>query len=98
MIKRLTVAVAALSLLASTAFGAGTLPGFSLSQQMGKDGKPLAGCILKFYQAGTVATPQTAYQDSGLTIPIAGGTCRPLAIPTDVLVSSSSPMVQSKSS
>jgi microcystin-dependent protein len=74
MIKRLTVAVAALSLLASTAFGAGTLPGFSLSQQMGKDGKPLAGCILKFYQAGTVATPQTAYQDSGLTIPIAGGT------------------------
>jgi hypothetical protein len=70
MFKRFTVALAALFVLASSAFGAGTLPGFSLSQQMGKDGKPLAGCILKFYQAGTVATPQTAYQDSGLTIPV----------------------------
>jgi hypothetical protein len=73
MIKRLSVAFAALFVLATSAFGAGTLPGFSLSQQMGKDGKPLAGCILKFYQAGTVATPQTAYQDSGLTIPVSGG-------------------------
>lgn len=40
---------------------------------MGVDGKPLAGGVLKFYQAGTVATPQIAYQDSGLTIPVVGG-------------------------
>jgi microcystin-dependent protein len=73
MLKRFSLALAGLFLLATSAFGAGTLPGFSLSQQMGKDGKPLAGCTLKFYQAGTVATPQTAYQDSGLTIPVVGG-------------------------
>jgi hypothetical protein len=73
MIKRLSLALAGFFVLATSASGAGTLPGFSLSQQMGKDGKPLAGCILKFYQAGTVGTPQTAYQDSGLTIPVIGG-------------------------
>jgi microcystin-dependent protein len=73
MFKRLSVALAALFVLASSAFGAGTLPGFSLSQQMGKDGKPLAGCKLNIYQAASTATPQIAYQDSSLTIPVSGG-------------------------
>lgn len=40
----------------------------SLSQQFDSLGKPLSGGLMYFYQAGTVATPQNAYQDSGLTI------------------------------
>jgi hypothetical protein len=47
----------------------GTIP-LALTQQFGPNGLPLVGCILYFYQAGTVATPQLAYQDFGLTIPI----------------------------
>lgn len=70
MLKRFTVAVAALFVLASSAFGAGTIPGFSLAQQMNSDGTPLSGCKLYTIQAGTVSTPQTAYQDSGLTLPL----------------------------
>lgn len=41
----------------------------SLSQQFNELGRPLSGGLLYFYQAGTVATPQNAYQDSALTIP-----------------------------
>lgn len=41
----------------------------SLSQQFDSLGRPLNGGKLYFYQAGTVATPQNAYQDSALTIP-----------------------------
>ena len=67
MIKRLTVAVAALFALAVQAFAAGTIP-YSLSQQLDEFGKPLAGCRLYTIQAGTVSTPQNAYQDSGLTL------------------------------
>jgi len=70
MLKRLTVAVAALSVLATSAFAAGTVPGFSLAQQQDSNGTPLVGCKLYVIQAGTVATPQNAYQDSGLTIPL----------------------------
>lgn len=70
MLKRLTVAVAALFVLASSAFAAGTIPGFSLAQQQDSNGTPLAGCKLYTIQAGTTSTPQTAYQDSGLTIPL----------------------------
>ena len=65
--KRLTVAIAALFVLASQAFAAGTIP-FSLSQQLDQYGKPLAGCLFYTIQAGTTSTPQNAYQDSGLTI------------------------------
>lgn len=67
MLKRLTVAVAALFVLATSAFGAGTIP-YSLSQQLDEFGKPLSGCKLYTYQAGTVATPQNNYQDSSLTL------------------------------
>lgn len=71
MLKRLTVAVAALFVLASSAFGAGTVPGFSLAQQLDSDGTPLSGCKLYVIQAGTTATPQNPYSDSALTIPLA---------------------------
>src|SRR6185295_13618315 len=70
MIKRLTVAVAALAVLCVQAFGAGTIP-FSLSQQLDEFGKPLAGCKLYLIQAGTVSTPQNGYSDSGLTLVLA---------------------------
>lgn len=46
---------------------AGTLPSFSLSQQVDINGVPLNGGKLYFYQAGTTSTPQNAYSDSGLT-------------------------------
>jgi len=70
MLKRLTVAVAAIFVLATSAFGAGTVPGFSLAQQQDSDGTPLVGCLLYTIQAGTVSTPQSGYQDSALTIPL----------------------------
>lgn len=69
MLKRLTVAVAALFVLAGSAFGAGTIP-YSLSQQFDQFGNVLAGCKMYIIQAGTVSTPQNAYQDSGLTLPL----------------------------
>lgn len=48
---------------------AGTIS-LSLSQQFDSYGKPLSGGQLYFIQAGTVATPQNAYQDTALTIPL----------------------------
>lgn len=41
----------------------------SLSQQLDEHGKPLGGGRLYIIQAGTVATPQSAFQDTNLTIP-----------------------------
>lgn len=69
MLKRLTVAVAALFVLATSAFASGTIP-FSLSQQLDSFGKPLSGCKFYTIQAGTTSTPQNAYQDSALTLPL----------------------------
>lgn len=68
MLKRLTVAVAALFVLATSAFAAGTVPGFSLVPQFDKLGKIAPGCKLFVIQAGTVSSPQNPYQDSGLTL------------------------------
>jgi hypothetical protein len=55
--------------LTGQVFAAGTTP-LSLVQQFDSTGAPLAGCLLYFYVAGTVATPQNAYQDFGLTSPL----------------------------
>lgn len=46
---------------------AGTIP-LAMTQQFDQNGDLLAGGRLYFFQAGTVGTPQNAYQDSGLTI------------------------------
>jgi microcystin-dependent protein len=68
MIKRLCLALAGLFALASIAQGAGTVPGFSLTPQFNLSGQVAPGCKLYVIQAGTVSTPQNAYQDSGLTL------------------------------
>jgi hypothetical protein len=41
----------------------------SLTQQLDEFGEPLSGGQLYIIQAGTVSTPQNAYQDEALTIP-----------------------------
>jgi hypothetical protein len=53
---------------ATVAQAAGTVPGFNLTPQFDSSGRVMPGCKLYVYQAGTVATPQNAYQDSGLTL------------------------------
>lgn len=68
MLKRFILALGIIAGLLSPAQPAGTIS-FSLSQQLGTDGKPLANCFLYTYVAGTVSTPQLAYQDSALTNP-----------------------------
>lgn len=68
MLKRLCLAFAGLFALVSLAHGAGTVPGFSLVPQFDLSGKIAPGCKLYVIQAGTVSTPQNAYQDSGLTL------------------------------
>jgi hypothetical protein len=40
----------------------------SLTQQLDEYGKPLSGGQLYIIQAGTISTPQNAYQDTGLTL------------------------------
>jgi hypothetical protein len=48
---------------------AGTIPNLPLSTQFDKDsGAPLRGGKLHFFQAGTIATPQVAYKDTGLSL------------------------------
>lgn len=73
MLKRLSVALAALFVLLSPAYSAGVVPGFSLTTQYDLTGKVAPGCKLYVIQAGTTSTPQIAYQDSALTIPSPGG-------------------------
>jgi len=65
---RALVALFVLVLLASNVMAAGTLPGISMTQQFDSLGKPLNGGKLFLIQAGTTATPQNCYQDSGLSI------------------------------
>lgn len=71
MLKKCILALALMAGL-SSAHAAGTI-NYSLSQQFDQYGKVLAGCKLYIIQAGTVSTPQIAYQDSALTIPSPGG-------------------------
>ena len=47
----------------------GTIP-IALQQSVNQNGQPLVGCLLYIFQAGTVATPQNAFSDSGLTLPL----------------------------
>jgi hypothetical protein len=47
----------------------GTIP-IALAQSVDVNGRPLAGCLLYIYQTGTVATPQQAFSDTGLTLPL----------------------------
>lgn len=61
--------LAAASLWTAPVLAAGTTP-LSLVQQFDTTGSPLAGCLLYFYVAGTVATPQNAFQDFGLSTPL----------------------------
>lgn len=67
--KRIFIGLAALLALTTATLAAGTIP-FSLSQQLDERGKPLSGCKLFTIQAGTVSTPQNAFQDLDLTIPL----------------------------
>jgi hypothetical protein len=69
MMKRLCAALAACFVLTS-AHAAGTVSGFSLTPQFDQFGKVMPGCKLFVIQAGTTSTPQNAYQDSALTIPL----------------------------
>jgi hypothetical protein len=64
---RCIVVLAFLAGLISPALPAGTI-NLSLSQQFDSLGKPLSGCKLYLYQAGTVSTPQNAYSDTALTL------------------------------
>jgi hypothetical protein len=68
MLKRVSLAFAGLFALATSAWASGTIP-LSMTQQFDSLGKPLSGGLLYFIQAGTTSTPQSAYQDSALTIP-----------------------------
>jgi hypothetical protein len=56
-------------LWSSPAHAAGTTP-LALVPQVDSAGNIASGCLLNFYVAGTVATPQNAYADFGLTTPL----------------------------
>lgn len=56
----------ALLSLYQPAFASGTIP-VALVQQFSSNGVPLAGCLLSLFVTGTVASPQIAFQDTGLT-------------------------------
>lgn len=51
------------------ATAAGSIP-VALSQQVDANGKPIVGALLYLYVVGTVAQPQLAYQDTGLSLPL----------------------------
>lgn len=67
MLKKLLLTVGILAGLIAPVHAAGTIA-FSLSQQLDQDGHPLSGCKFYTIQAGTTSTPQSAYQDSNLTV------------------------------
>lgn len=70
MRKTIAFLVAFLAGIWSLPIGAvGTIPGFSLSQQLDTTGVPLGGGLLYLIQAGTTSTPQNCFQDTALTIP-----------------------------
>lgn len=69
MLKKLFLSPALMAGLIAPSHSAGTIQ-FSLSQQFDPLGKPLANCFFYTIQAGTTSTPQSAFQDSALTLPL----------------------------
>lgn len=69
MLKRFFLGLAILAGLFAPVHAAGTIS-LSMSQQFDQYGKPLSGGKLYFYQSGTVSTPQNAFYDAGLTLPL----------------------------
>lgn len=68
--KTLFHSLLGIALLAgSPALAAGTTP-LALVPQVDSAGNVASGCLLYFFVAGTVATPQNAYADFGLTQPL----------------------------
>jgi hypothetical protein len=67
--RLLLLAVALLCGLVSPVKAQGVIP-IALQQVISANGQPLSGALLYVYQAGTVATPQNAFSDPGLTIPL----------------------------
>jgi hypothetical protein len=71
LISRIKMAFAGLlgiALLAGVpAHAAGTIP-LAMAQQIDVNGQPLANCFVRFFVAGTVASPQNSYSDFGLTL------------------------------
>jgi len=59
----------AILLAPGASHGAGSLP-VALAQQVDVNGRPLVGALLYLYVVGTVAQPQLAFQDTGLTVPL----------------------------
>lgn len=64
-----TIAVILAGSLLSPVHAAGTVP-LALSVQVDSTGAVAPGCLLNFFVAGTVATPQNAFADFGLTTPM----------------------------
>jgi hypothetical protein len=58
--------LSAFALWTAPAQSAGTLP-LAMAQQIDINGQPLAGCIVSFFVAGTVASPQNSFSDFGLS-------------------------------
>lgn len=70
MKKKIMGALCALAMLlgfAATASAQGSIP-VALQQISDQNGHPYNGALLYFYQAGTVATRQDSFQDTGLTL------------------------------
>lgn len=66
MLKRITLAALLLVMTTWSALAAGTIP-LSGAVQVDTQGQVMPGCLLYTFQSGT-STPQSAYQDTSLTI------------------------------
>jgi microcystin-dependent protein len=69
MRRHVMLALAILCGLSLPVKAQGVIP-IALQQVMNANGQPVSGALLYIYQAGTVATPQNAFSDPGLTLPL----------------------------
>lgn len=69
LLRRFALAAVLTLGLGVTAQAQGTIP-IALQQSVNANGQPLSGALLFLYVAGTVATPQIAFSDVGLTQPL----------------------------